>query len=135
MHLLKANPNITSEYTQPSPEADFTPNLNAYTQKDCDLILAVGSPMADATTTAAKAYPNKKFAIIDASIALPSVYSMQFDTAQAGYLAGYLTAGYSSASDRHVDHGDRGALRALPRQMGAAHSGRPLCCNFIGVAA
>lgn len=93
----KANPNITSEYTQSSSEADYTPNLNAYAQKNCDLILAVGGLMADATTAAAKAYPNKKFAIIDSSINLPNVYSMQFDTAQAGYLAGYLAAGYSKS--------------------------------------
>lgn len=91
----KANPNITSEYTQSSSEADYTPNLNAYAQKNCDLIIAVGGLMADATTAAAKAYPTKKFAIIDSSINLPNVYSMQFDTAQAGYLAGYLAAGYT----------------------------------------
>jgi basic membrane protein A and related proteins len=89
------NSNITSEYTQSGSEADYTPNLNAYAQKNCDLILAVGGLMADATTKAAKAYPSKKFAIIDSSIPLPNVYSMQFDTAQAGYLAGYLAAGYS----------------------------------------
>jgi basic membrane protein A len=89
------NSNVTSEYTQSGSEADYTPNLNAYAQKNCDLILAVGGLMADATTKAATAYPSKKFAIIDSSIALPNVYSMQFDTAQAGYLAGYLAAGYS----------------------------------------
>jgi basic membrane protein A and related proteins len=93
----KENSNVTSEYTQSASEADYTPNLNAYAQKDCDLILAVGGLMGDATTAAAKAYPGKKFAIIDASIAAPNVYSMQFDTAQAGYLAGYLAAGYSKS--------------------------------------
>jgi basic membrane protein A len=93
----KANSNITAEYTQSSSEADYTPNLTAYAQKSCDLILAVGGLMGDATTAAAKAYPAKKFAIIDASIAQPNVYSMQFDTAQAGYLAGYLAAGYSKS--------------------------------------
>lgn len=89
------NGNITSEYTQSTSEADYTPNLNAYAQKSCDLILAVGGLMSDATKKAAQAYPSKKFAIIDSSIALPNVYSMQFDTAQAGFLAGYLAAGYS----------------------------------------
>lgn len=91
----KENSNITSEYTQSGSEADYTPNLNAYAGKNCDLIVAVGGLMADATSKAAKAYPNKKFAIIDSSIAMSNVYSMQFDTAQAGYLAGYLAAGYS----------------------------------------
>lgn len=98
MQAAKAqNGNISIEYTQSSAEADYTPNLTAYAQKNCDLILAIGGLMADATTAAAKAYPAKKFAIVDSSIAQPNVYSMQFDTAQAGYLAGYLAAGMSKS--------------------------------------
>ena len=89
------NSNINIEYTQSTAEADYTPNLTAYAKKDCDLILAVGGLMGDATTAAAKANPTKKFAIIDAKIDQPNVFSMQFDTAQAGFLAGYLAAGVS----------------------------------------
>jgi basic membrane protein A len=95
-----ANSNITVEYSQSNTEADYTPNLTAYAQKAapaCDLIIAVGGLMGDALTAAAKANPSKKFAIIDDNIALPNVYSMQFDTAQAGYLAGYLAAGTSKS--------------------------------------
>jgi basic membrane protein A and related proteins len=98
MQAAKAkNSNINIEYTQSSAEADYTPNLNAYAQKNCDLIIAVGGLMSDATTAAAKAYPAKKFAIVDSSIPQANVYSMQFDTAQAGYLAGYLAAGMSKS--------------------------------------
>jgi basic membrane protein A and related proteins len=89
------NSNINIEYTQSTAEADYTPNLTAYAKKNCDLILAVGGLMGDATTAAAKANPAKKFAIIDAKIDQPNVFSMQFDTAQAGFLAGYLAAGMS----------------------------------------
>src|SRR5207245_5913322 len=40
---------------------------------------------------------NQKFAIVDAKIDQPNVFSMQFDTAQAAFLAGYLAAGISKS--------------------------------------
>jgi basic membrane protein A and related proteins len=91
----KQNGNIKIDYTQSAAEADYAPNLNGYVQQKCDLIIAVGGLMGDATTAAAKAAPNSRFAIIDSKIDLPNVYSMQFDTAQAAFLAGYLAAGMS----------------------------------------
>jgi basic membrane protein A len=45
----------------------------------------------------AKANPTQQFAIVDYNAGLSNVYSMQFDTAQAAYLAGYLAAGYSKS--------------------------------------
>ena len=89
------NSAISVEYVQSTAESDYTPNLNSFVQKKCDLIVAVGGLMGDATTTAAKANTSQKFAIVDDKIDLPNVYSMQFDTAQAAYLAGYLAAGMS----------------------------------------
>jgi basic membrane protein A len=61
------------------------------------MILAVGGLMGAATDTVSKANPNKQFAIVDYKSASPNVYSMQFDTAQAAYLAGYLAAGTSKS--------------------------------------
>lgn len=78
-------------------EADYVPNLNGFVQQGCDFILAVGGLMFDATTQAAQANPEQQFAIVDAKIDAPNVYSMQFDTAQAAFLAGYLAAGYSKS--------------------------------------
>jgi basic membrane protein A and related proteins len=89
------NSNIKVDYVQSSAAADYQPNLTQFVSQKCDLIVAVGGLMGDATTAAAKANPSQKFAIVDASLPLANVYSMQFDTAQAGYLAGYLAAGYS----------------------------------------
>lgn len=93
----KQNSNIKVDYVQSKAESDYGPNLNGYVQQKCDLIVAVGGLMGDATTAAAKAAPNTKFAIVDDKIDLPNVYSMQFDTAQAGFLAGYLAAGTSKS--------------------------------------
>jgi len=93
----KQNSNIKVDYVQSRNEADYGPNLNGYVQQKCDLIVAVGGLMQDATTAAAKTNSNQKFAIVDGKIDLPNVYSMQFDTAQAGFLAGYLAAGMSKS--------------------------------------
>jgi basic membrane protein A and related proteins len=93
----KQNPNIKIDYVQSRAESDYGPNLNGYVQQKCDVIVAVGGLMGDATTAAAKAAPSSKFAIVDAKIDLPNVYSMQFDTAQAAFLAGYLAAGMSKS--------------------------------------
>src|SRR5437764_961003 len=51
----KQNANIKIDYTQSAAEADYGPNLNGYVQQRCDLIVAVGGLMAQATTDAAKA--------------------------------------------------------------------------------
>src|SRR2546430_1802404 len=98
MQAAKAqNSNIKVDYVQSRNEADYGPNLNGYVQQKCDLIVAVGGLMGDATKAAASANPSAKFAIVDAKIDLPNVYSMQFDTAQAAFLAGYLAAGESKS--------------------------------------
>jgi basic membrane protein A len=91
----KQNSNIKVDYVQSRNESDYGPNLNGYVQQKCDLIVAVGGLMQDATIAAGKANPNQKFAIVDGMLGLPNSYSMQFDTAQAGFLAGYLAAGVS----------------------------------------
>jgi basic membrane protein A len=43
----------------------------------------------------ARANPSRQFAIVDANPNVPNIYPMQFDTAQASFVAGYLAAGYS----------------------------------------
>jgi basic membrane protein A and related proteins len=79
-------------------EADYVPNLTGYVDQDCNFILAVGGLMAEATTEVATANPDQQFGIVDAKLPdNPNVYPMQFDTAQAAFLAGYLAAGYSTS--------------------------------------
>lgn len=92
-----ANANISVKYVSSTKEADYEPNLTQYAQQKCDLVLAVGGLMADATKKIAAANPDTQFAIIDSNIDLPNVYSMEFDTAQAAFLAGYLAAGMTKS--------------------------------------
>jgi basic membrane protein A len=83
--------------TSSEAEADYEPNLTQYAQGDCDFILAVGGLMGDATNKIAAQFPDKQFAIVDFKAEPSNVFSMQFDTAQAAFLAGYLAAGYSKS--------------------------------------
>ncbi|GIF70524.1 BMP family ABC transporter substrate-binding protein [Asanoa siamensis] len=79
-------------------EADYVPNLTQFAQQGCNFNLAVGGLMTDATKQVAAANADKQFAIVDSAIpGATNVYPMQFDTAQAAFLAGYLSAGYSKS--------------------------------------
>ena len=89
------SPNIDTHNTSSTQEADYKPNLTQYVQQKCNFVLAVGGLMFDATKEVAAANADSQFAIVDAKIDAPNVYSMQFDTAQAAFLAGYLAAGMS----------------------------------------
>ena len=89
----QANANIAPVYTSSTTEADYAPNLTNYANQKCDLIVAVGGLMGGDLDKVAKTNPNEQFAIVDYKAAESNAYSMQFDTAQAAYLAGYLAAG------------------------------------------
>ncbi len=91
----KANPNIKISYVPSSSQNDYTPNLTAETNKGCDTVIAVGGLMTDAVTKIAKKNPNQQYAQIDSSSSGPNVYGLQYNTAQGGFLGGYLAAGMS----------------------------------------
>ncbi len=88
-----ANSGITISYVPSNSQNDYTPNLNAEVSKGCDTILAVGGLMMDAVKKAALANPNQHFAEIDAPSQAANIYGMEYNTAQGGFLAGYLAAG------------------------------------------
>ncbi len=89
----KEGDGVEVDYVTSKAEADYEPNLKQQVQSDCDLTVAVGGLMADAATKVAEQTTDKQFAIVDASIDAPNVYSMQFNTAQSAFQAGYLAAG------------------------------------------
>ena len=93
----KENDKIDIKYVQSKAEADYEVNLTGFVNQKCDFILAVGGLMSDATKAAAEKNPNQQFAIVDANPGVSNVYPMQFDTAQAGFQAGYLAAGMSKS--------------------------------------
>jgi basic membrane protein A len=96
-----ANPNIAVKYLQSSTQSDYIPNINTFLNEKCGIIVTVGFLMGPATEAAAKAHPSQKFAIVDCSYASecltgakePNIDQLVFNTAQDGFLGGYLAAG------------------------------------------
>jgi basic membrane protein A and related proteins len=91
----KQNPSINVSYVSSSSQNDYTPNLNAETNKGCNTVLAVGGLMGDALKAVAQKNPKEHYAEIDNASSLPNIYGMQYNTAQGGFLGGYLAAAMS----------------------------------------
>jgi basic membrane protein A len=89
----KANPNIKISYVPSNSGNDYTPNLKAETSKGCQTIVAVGGLMGDNVKAVATANPKVHYAEVDYFSSAPNVYGIQFNTAQGGFLGGYLAAG------------------------------------------
>jgi basic membrane protein A and related proteins len=89
----KANPNIKISYVPSNSSNDYTPNLNQEATKKCDTTIAVGGLMADNVKAVAAANPTLHFAEVDNPSSGPNVYGLQYNTAQGGFLGGYLAAG------------------------------------------
>src|SRR4051812_25089847 len=90
-----ANQNIKISYVPSQSDQDYIPNLKAQIAKGCGTTIAVGGLMTDAVKATATQNPSKKFAIIDSNTGQPNVYGIQFNTAQGGFLGGYLAAAQS----------------------------------------
>ena len=86
---------ITARYLPSASSSDYAPNITTFINEKCGIIVTNGYLMGQATQTAAKANPSQKFAIIDFSYSKPmkNVSGLVFNTAQNGFLAGYLAAG------------------------------------------
>jgi basic membrane protein A and related proteins len=84
-------------------ETDYAPNIENLLGQNCSLIVTVGFALSQATVDAALANPDVEFAIIDdaadndfnGETDAPNIKPIVFDTAQAAYLTGYLSAGVS----------------------------------------
>jgi basic membrane protein A and related proteins len=89
-----ANPNINISHVDSNSGNDYAPNLAAEQAAGCNTIIAVGGLMADAVKAAATQHPTQSYAEVDnSSQGLSNVYGIQYNTAQGGFLGGYLAAG------------------------------------------
>jgi basic membrane protein A len=86
------NPNLKISYVPSNSGNDYTPNLSAEVNKGCDPVIAVGGLMTDNVKTVAAKNPSVHFAEVDSGSTGPNVYGLQFNTAQGGFLGGYLAA-------------------------------------------
>ncbi len=84
-------------------ETDYAPNIQAFVDQGCNMIVTVGFLLGDATMTAANANPDIPFTIVDYAygdnedgtpmITNNNVLGQIFNTDEAAFLAGYLAAG------------------------------------------
>jgi basic membrane protein A and related proteins len=114
--------------TQVISDAEYTKNITAAAQH-ADMVVGVGFLMEKAIYTVAKAYPNKKFALIDGCavnpadksgtcVPLPNVAPLFFEVQQAGCLvgaiAGQMEVDGKSKVPKLLGHNTIGAVGGLP---------------------
>jgi len=85
-----------SDYVESQTATDYQPNIQAFLDKGCDLIVTVGFLLGGDTQAMAEANPDRNFQIIDFAYEeglVPNVQGAIFGTTDAAFLAGYLAAG------------------------------------------
>ena len=105
--MLRAEEELGIEYTfvESQSEADYAPFLQEFVSQDCDLIVPAGFNFGPATVESAEANPDQLYAIVDydifdftdpdnpVDVTLDNVRELTFQTDEAAFLAGYLSAG------------------------------------------
>jgi basic membrane protein A len=66
--------------------------LRRMAQRGADPVIGVGYAQADALAKVAKEFPNTRFAIIDSSVDLPNVRSIEFKEHEGSFLGGMIAA-------------------------------------------
>ncbi|GAB3224436.1 BMP family ABC transporter substrate-binding protein [Glycomyces halotolerans] len=88
----EANDDIAVSFKESSNEADYEPNLLDSVADGCDFIVGVGGLMTESVNAVATENPDIPFATVDGFSEVENVSSIQFDTAQSAFLAGYVAA-------------------------------------------
>ena len=92
MQRAEAELGVEISVLESTSESDFEPNVQAFVDQDCDLIVTVGFLLGETTQEAADANPDQLFAIVDEGIEGDNLLGLTFATEQAGFLAGYVAA-------------------------------------------
>lgn len=88
---------VEGAYTEAVPQPDFETVLRDYADQGYDLIIAVGNELSDATLAVAGSFPDTTFAVMNGNSAqAPNVGAYRFNTPQSGFLAGAISAMYST---------------------------------------
>jgi basic membrane protein A and related proteins len=96
---------VEAKTVESNAETDFAPNIQGLVDEGCDLIVTVGFALSAATVESAIANPDVEYVIIDdaadndfnGETDAPNIKPIVFDTSQAAFLAGYLSAGVSQS--------------------------------------
>lgn len=95
---------IEYDFVESTAATDYAPNLLAFVNDDCDLIVPAGFNLGVDTFTSAEANPDQLYAIVDydhfdfsvtppEDVTLDNVSELTFQTDEAAFLAGYVSAG------------------------------------------
>ncbi|GGI04757.1 BMP family lipoprotein [Egicoccus halophilus] len=85
---------VQVDYLESQSETDFQPNMQAFIQQDCSIIIPVGFLLEEVTMEAAEGNPDQRFAIVDVGNpdGVENVLGLTFNTSEAAFLAGYAAA-------------------------------------------
>lgn len=95
----------TFREVQSQSETDYNANLQSLVDQGCNAIVAVGFALSADTIESANANPEIDYILVDdaadadfdGEADAPNIKPLLYDTAEAAFLAGYLSAGYSEA--------------------------------------
>lgn len=93
---IGAAPNLV----QPASNADVAKDLDQAAGADGAVVVTVGADADAAVQAAAKAHPAAEFLELDVAVAdsaPANVHGLVFDEAEAGYLAGYVSAAFAAS--------------------------------------
>lgn len=96
---------VELKQAESNSETDFGPNLESMVGEGCNAVVSVGFALSAATVEAAKANPDTDFILVDDAADTDfdgkkdadNVKPLLYNTAEAAFLAGYLSAGYSQS--------------------------------------
>lgn len=101
----QADLGVGFEFVTSKGAADYAPNIAAYVNEDCALIVLAGFNMGPDLVTSAQANPDQLYTIVDydiidfsdpnnpVDVTMDNVSELTFQTDQAAFLGGYLAAG------------------------------------------
>jgi basic membrane protein A len=100
MQDAKTELGVQTKVLESTTQNDFAPNIQAFVQQKCGLIVTVGFLLGDATKASAKQNASQKYAIVDFAyepkdVPNNNVLGLTFSTDQAAFQAGYLAAAVS----------------------------------------
>lgn len=99
--LLRAGKDlgVTTKDAESNSGTDMKPNIESMVSAGCNQVVTAGFNIGDATLEAAKKYPDTDFTIVDFGYEkLPkNLRTLNYNTAEAAFLAGYSAAAYSKS--------------------------------------
>lgn len=101
LEAAKKNLGVAINTAESSSDADFAPNVEAMVDDGCNLIIGVGFKIEKALHASAEANSDLQYALVDSSftdsdsktVKIDNGRPLLFNTAEAAYLAGYVSAG------------------------------------------